>query len=170
MASNGDDDPTVLLPRTGKNPLRPEVTPGARVRYFGDYEILSEIARGGMGVVFRARQVSLDRVVAVKMIHGGALSNPSEIKRFTREAQAVAQLDHPSIVPIYEVGEHEGQHYYSMKLIEGESLAGTSRREPLGPRMIAAVLISVSKAIHLAHQHGIEDGHRDPRFSDKQLL
>src|SRR5262249_43980358 len=97
---------------------------------FGDYELLEEIGRGGMGIVYRARHVSLDRIVALKMILNGQLATPDEVERFRNEARAAARLQHPSLVAVHEVGEHQGQHYFTMDYVEGGSLAERVQRDP----------------------------------------
>ncbi len=136
-----------------------EPATGDSVRYFGEYELLEEIARGGMGVVFKARQVSLNRIVALKMILSGNLAGEEEISRFQVEAEAAAKLDHWGIVPIYEIGEHEGQHYFSMGLVEGDSLADRIRNGPLEPKQAAEQCRKITEAIAYAHTNGVI--HRD---------
>jgi len=142
---------------------------------FGDYELLSEIARGGMGVVYRARQKSLNRYVAVKLILAGQLATRESLQRFRLEAEAAARLHHPGIVPIYEIGEFETQHFFSMELIEGASLAEclldiavdklaapTVQREQ--EHCVAELMARVATAIAFAHQHGVL--HRDIKPSN----
>lgn len=134
------------------------------IRYLGDYEIIDEIARGGMGVVYRARQVSLDRIVAVKMILAGRLAGRNSIERFITEAKAAAALRHVNIVAIFEIGEHDGQQYYSMEYIEGTSLAELIREAPLPQRDAVQYLRTVAEAIAYSHGQGIL--HRDLKPSN----
>jgi serine/threonine protein kinase len=131
-----------------------------RVRYFGDYELQAEIARGGMGVVWKARQSSLNRIVALKMILAGQLAGDAAVQRFRREAEAAANLQHPNIVAIHEVGEHDGQHYYSMDYVDGRDLAALVRESgPLPPARAAECVKILAGAVHFAHQQGTL--HRD---------
>lgn len=125
----------------------------------GQYDLLAEIARGGMGVVYKARHQRLNRIVALKMILAGQLASQEEIKRFYAEAQAAAQLDHPGIVPVYEVGEQGQQYFYSMAFVDGPSLAEILRDGPLPGRDAAQVMRQVAEAVHHAHLKGVV--HRD---------
>jgi serine/threonine-protein kinase len=129
------------------------------VRTLGQYEVHGELGKGGMGVVYRARQAKLNRVVALKTIRAGERAGLPELARFQAEAEAVARLDHPNIVPIYEVGEQEGQPWYSMKLFPGGNLAERLQAGPLPPRQAAKLLATVARAVHHAHQRGVL--HRD---------
>jgi serine/threonine protein kinase len=133
--------------------------PTTRIRYFGDYELLEEIGRGGMGVVYKARQVSLDRLLALKLILSGQLAGEEEVHRFHTEAAAAANLEHPNIMAIHETGEHDGQHYFSMQLVEGVPLTDLAELYRQDPRRSARLLRKVAGAVHHAHQRGIL--HRD---------
>jgi WD40 repeat protein/predicted Ser/Thr protein kinase len=160
-----DNCPTCLMrlggPAEPDGPVAPAPLPHSRL---GNYELLEEIARGGMGIVFRARQVNLNRMVAMKLLPGGQFAGETFVKRFRREAEAAASLKHPNIVSIYEVGEHEGQSYFSMELIEGCSLADLTRENPLSARRAARMVQTLAEAVHFAHERGLL--HRDLKPSN----
>jgi serine/threonine-protein kinase len=149
-----------LHPHPGPLPKGEGVLP----RRVGDYELVVELGRGGMGVVYQARQVSLDRMVALKMVLRGATASAGDLARFRAEAEAVARLDHPGIVPVYEVGELDGQPYFSMKFVAGTTLARRLAEGPLPPREAAEMLAPVCRAIHFAHKQGVL--HRDLKPSN----
>lgn len=134
-------------------------TPIAVGQFFGEYELLQEIARGGMGVVYKARHRKLNRVVALKMILAGQLASEQDVRRFHAEAEAAATLDHPGIVPIYDVGEHSGHHYFSMAYIEGVSLAEMIKEGPLPTPVAVEHAKHVAEAMAYAHERGVI--HRD---------
>src|SRR5438045_1885894 len=126
---------------------------------FGDYELLKQIGRGGQGVVFRARQKSLNRIVALKVIGLGQWATEANLKHFRLEAEAAARLEHPGIVPIHEVGERDGSCYFSMKFVEGGQLDEVIRRAPMSIRQAAELIGKVARIVHYAHGHRIL--HRD---------
>src|SRR5262249_36614730 len=123
------------------------------------YEILGELGRGGMGVVYKAVQLGLDRTVALKMVLTGPQTGPKDLARFRAEAAAIARLQHPNIVSVFEVGGHEGRPYFSLEYCAGGSLEKTLQGNPLPPRQAAALVDTLARAVHHAHQHGVI--HRD---------
>jgi TolB-like protein/Flp pilus assembly protein TadD len=146
-------------------------------REFGDYELLEEIGRGGQGVVFRAWQRSLSRTVAVKIIGVGQFATNAHLKRLRREAEAAAKLNHPGIVPIYEVGERDGTNYFSMRFVEGDRLDEVVSRGLISVRQAAEFIVKVARTVHYAHEHGILhrdikpgnillDAHGEPHLTD----
>lgn len=136
-------------------------------RSFGDYELLGRVARGGMGVIYKARQICLNRIVAVKMMLPGLLVSEAEASRFQNEAEVIANLRHPNIVAVHEVGAHDGQRYFSMDYVEGQSLAAVVRDHPLPARTAARYVKVIAEAIQYAHQQGIL--HRDLKPSNVLL-
>jgi len=145
----------------GAGPEAPATVPPRRL---GDYELLEEIARGGMGVVFRARQASLNRIVAVKVILAGQFARRDDMLRFRADAEAAARLQHPNIVAIHQTGEHDGQAYFSMEYVPGGNLAALVREKPLPPRAAAQLVQTLSEAVHYVHDQGIL--HRDLKPSN----
>jgi serine/threonine-protein kinase len=156
---------SVCLFRTGLASLENEddeafePTVARMLKDFGDYELLEEIGRGGQGVVYRARQKSLNRIVALKVIGLAHWATEAHVKRFRLEAEAAASLNHPCIVPIYEVGERDGACYFSMGLVEGGQLDAVAKREPMPIRHAAELVAKLARTVHYAHEHGIL--HRD---------
>src|SRR6266566_3724236 len=156
LLDNQDENATnpPRLPRIGRTARSAKM-----LGDFGDYELLEEIGRGGQGVVYRARQKSLNRTVALKVIGLGYWATEAHLKRFRREAESAASLEHPCIVPIHEVGEQDGSCYFSMKFIEGGQLDDVPRRQPMPIRRAVELIVKVARTVHYAHEHRIL--HRD---------
>ena len=152
-----DDVPTMVEATRPVRFMPPE-------RFFGDYELLAEVARGGMGVVYRARQITLNRTVALKMILAGKLADADDVQRFRTEAEAAARLTHPNIVAVHEVGEIQGQHFFSMEFIDGSNLAQRLSGGPVPGRDAARYVRQIARAVHYAHRQGIL--HRDLKPSN----
>jgi serine/threonine-protein kinase len=142
--------------------------PGPAFPLVPGYDILAEVGRGGMGVVYQARQLKLNRRVALKMILAGSQARPAELARFRAEAEAVARLQHPNIVQIYEIGEHNGLPFFSLELVEGGCLADQLDGTPLPARQAAQLVQTLARAVHAAHQHGIV--HRDLKPANVLLV
>src|SRR5213079_3542533 len=163
--AGGDDPgrPASSMPATTDDDVAPASQKTARAAELlgelGDYELLDEVGRGGQGVVFRARQKSLNRIVALKVISLGQWASKAHLKRFRLEAEAAARLEHPGIVPIHEVGERDGSCYFSMKFVEGGQLDEVVRRTPMSIRQAVELIAKVARTVHYAHEHGIL--HRD---------
>ncbi|RMG07128.1 MAG: serine/threonine-protein kinase [Planctomycetota bacterium] len=151
-----DDDARTQAKASDRLPQAPD---SDRLAGLHDYEILGELARGGMGIVYKARQKSLGRLVCLKVMRSAATASPDDKRRFLREAEAAARLSHPNIVPVYEVGEHQGQCFFSMEYVDGEELGRWVKKTRPPLHQLVSVLAEVCRAVHFAHQHGII--HRD---------
>ncbi|QEG21532.1 serine/threonine-protein kinase [Mariniblastus fucicola] len=159
------DDEQATLPPTPNHTDDATIVPGQHqydapnAKRIGDYELIEEIARGGMGVVYKANHRNLNRVSAVKMILGGQFSSEEERQRFRIKAESAARLDHPAIVPIYEIGDHDGRAFFAMKYVDGGSLAERATSFAKDPKSAAQLMIAVAEGVHHAHQRGVL--HRD---------
>ena len=149
-AGLGETSPAKVIECIG-----PEGSGPPHPRYFGDYEILREVGRGGMGVVYQARQFGTQRTVALKLLSAGAFAGADAVHRFHTESQAAARLEHPHIVPVYEAGMHDGQHFLAMRFMSGGTLAQRTQVRPVEPRRAAEIIRSLARAIAYAHQHGV---------------
>ena len=152
-------DPALEPTITPNTSPRSKAAVGSVVRYFGEYEILEELGAGGMGVVYKARQTKLKRIVALKMIRSGTLANSQDVQRFEAEAKAAAKLTHPGIVSVHEVGIHNGQPFYTMDYVEGGSLSRLHRDKPVASKYAAKLVRRLAESMHYAHQQNII--HRD---------
>jgi serine/threonine-protein kinase len=154
FGTDGAGEPSTV--RTGPTAGGETDRPADRL---GGYEILGELGAGGMGVVYKARQIALDRVVALKMVIGGGRAGPGQVARFRSEAMAVARLDHPNVVQVYDIGEQDGLPYFAMEYVDGGSLDRKLHRQPMEPRPAAEMARTLARAMHVAHQKGVI--HRD---------
>src|SRR5881409_3908090 len=159
VGDSGNNDELSRDSAKGTSGVKEAVSAATMLGELGDYELLEEIGRGGQGVVFRARQKSLNRLVALKVIGLGQWVTKAHVKRFRLEAEAAARLNHPCIVPIHEVGERDGACYFSMRLIEGGQLDAVPKREPMPIRRAVELIVKLARTVEYAHEHGIL--HRD---------
>jgi serine/threonine protein kinase/outer membrane protein assembly factor BamB len=167
VEAGADSDSTIADPTDGKPSPdgtisdidAPPLPDDQILAWFGTYEIIDEISRGGVGIVYRARQKGLNRIVALKVLQGGSSARADQVQRFLYEAQSAAKLQHPNIVPIHDFGSHEGQYYFTMAFIEGQSLADLMARGPMQPRDALAIVKQATEALRYAHEQGII--HRD---------
>ncbi len=164
LARIDENDATTTFPPATRFGMDEPLSGGVPLATIGDCELLEEVGRGGMGLVYRARQIGLGRIVALKILLHASTASALDVARFRAEASSAAQLDHPHIVPVYAVGDHEGQPYFTMRLIEGSSLARRLADGPIPPREAAALLAPICHAVDYAHRRGVL--HRDLKPSN----